>query len=60
MEITTVYSEDHMKSIRSVCKMQSSYDVKASGTHSKHHIMRCSGYLTENFLHYLRFGQLSL
>jgi hypothetical protein len=56
MEITTVYSEDHMKSIHSVGKMQSSYDVKAGGTHSKHCILRCSGYLTENFLHYHRFG----
>ena len=49
-----------MKSISSDGKMQSTYDVKAGGTHSKHHILRCSGYLTENFLHYHRFGKLSL
>jgi hypothetical protein len=50
MEITTVYSEDHMKSVG---KMQSSYDVKAGGTHSNHRILRRSGYLTE-------FSSLSL
>jgi hypothetical protein len=60
MEIITVYSEDHMKSIYSVGKMQSSYDVKAGGTHSNHCISGFSGYLTENFDHYHRFGQLSL
>jgi hypothetical protein len=47
METTTVYSEDHMKFIYSVGKMQSSYDVKAGGTHCNHRILRRSGYLTE-------------
>jgi len=32
MEITTVYSEDHMKSIYAVDKMQISYDVNAGVT----------------------------
>lgn len=36
-----------MKSIHSVGKMQSVYDVKSGDTHSKHCILRCSGYLTE-------------